>query len=224
VATQRAQSFNYFSLLGKVIRRVSGILHPFRLKKPGVGGVRLKFDSRDVTSTAVFAALYVVINIVQTITVGNPTIYGPIQLRVADFMIALTVLFGWPMVAGVTLGCFLTNAYYFLGAPDVILGPIANLTAACLVLLLRKHRLLACVTGALPIGLIVGGELWFFFSFAPATDFFGALPAWAAMIASITISSLIAVTVIGYIVLSVLSRPRIIEPLKSLGLKVLEDK
>jgi len=203
---------------------VSGILHPFRLKKPGVGGVKVKFDSRDVTSTAVFAALYVVINIVQTVTIGNPTIYGPIQLRLADFMIALTVLFGWPMIGGVTLGCFLTNAYYFLGAPDVILGPIANLIAASVVLLLRKRRVLACIAGALPIGLIVGGELWFFFSFSPSTDLFGGLPAWAAMIASITISSLIAVGVIGYIVLSAFNRRKIIETLKSLGLKVVGDK
>jgi len=118
----------------------------------------------------------------------------------------------------------LTNAYYFLGAPDVILGPIANLVAASVVLLLRRRRLLACIAGAVPIGLIVGGELWFFFSFSPSTDLFGALPAWAAMIASITISSLIAVAVIGYIVLSLLSRPSIIEPLKSRGLKVVSDK
>jgi uncharacterized membrane protein len=181
----------------------------------------VKFDSRDVTSTAVFAALYVVINVVQTISVGNPTIYGPVQLRVADFMIALAALFGWPIIGGVTLGCFLTNAYYFIGAPDVILGPIANLIAACLVLSLRKRRLLACVIGALPIGLIVGGYLWLFF---PPPEVFGALPAWAAMIASITISSLIAVAVIGYALLSVLSRPSIIEPLKSRGLKVVTQK
>jgi uncharacterized membrane protein len=158
------------------------------------------------------------------ISVGNPTIYGPIQLRVADFMIALAALFGWPMIGGVTLGCFLTNAYYFIGAADVILGPIANLIAACLVLFLRKRRLLACVMGALPIGSIVGGYLWLFFSFAPSTELFGALPAWAAMIASLTISSLIAVAVIGYGLLSVLSRPNIIGPLKSRGLKVVAEK
>ena len=179
----------------------------------------MKFDSRDLTLTALFAALYVVINIVQSFSVGNPTVYGPIQLRIADFMIALTALFGWPMVAGVTLGCFLTNGYFFIGAPDIILGPIANLIAACLVLALRKHRLLACVSGALPIGLIVGGYLWLFF---PPPETLSVLPAWAAMIVSITISSVIAVGVIGYLVLSVLSRPRIIEPLKSRGLKVLK--
>jgi uncharacterized membrane protein len=181
----------------------------------------VKFDSRDLTSTAVFAALYVIINIVQMVSVGNPTIYGPIQLRVADFMIALTALFGWPMIGGVTLGCFLTNAYYFIGAPDVILGPIANLIAACLVLFLRKRRLLACVMGALPIGFIVGSYLWLFF---PPPEVLGTLPAWAAMIASITISSLIAVAVIGYALLSVLSRPSIMEPLKSRGLKVVAPK
>jgi uncharacterized membrane protein len=181
----------------------------------------MKLDSRDLTLTAVFAALYVVINIVQTVSIGNPTIYGPVQLRVADFMIALTALFGWPMISGVTLGCFLTNAYYFIGAPDVILGPIANLIAACLVLFLRKRRLLACIVGALPIGFIVGGYLWLFF---PPPEVLGTLPAWAAMIASITISSLIAVAVIGYALLSILSRPSIIEPLKSRGLKVVAQK
>ena len=180
----------------------------------------MKFDSRDITLTGLFAALYVVLNIVQSFSIGNPTVYGPIQLRIADFMIALTALFGWPMIAGVTLGCFLTNGYFFIGAPDVILGPIANLIAAILVLALRKHRLLACISGALPIGLIVGGYLWLFF---PPPDTFSVLPAWAGMIVSITISSVIAVGVVGYLVLSVLSRPRIIEPLRSRGLKILKN-
>ncbi len=180
----------------------------------------MKFDSRDLALTGVLAALYVVINIVQTVTIGNPTIYGPVQLRVADFMIALAILFGWPLVGGVTIGCLLTNAYYFIGAPDVILGPIANLIAASLVLLLRKRRLLACIGGALPVGLIVGGYLWLLL---PPPDVFAALPAWAAMIGSLTVSSLIAVAVIGYLVLSILSRPNIIEPLKSRGLKVVDQ-
>jgi hypothetical protein len=111
-----------------------------------------------------------------------------------------------------------TNAYYFLGAPDVILGPVANLVAALIVMLLRKHKLFACVVGALPIGVIVGGYLWMFF---PPPDIFGALPAWAGMIISITVSSLIAVAVIGYILLSTLSRPQVLVPLKSRGLKTL---
>ena len=200
-------------------------LHPFRRKiNPGVGGVRVKFDSRDLALTAVFAALYAMINVVQSFTIGNPTIYGPIQLRIADCLIALAALFGWPIVGGVTLGCFLTNSYYFLGAPDVILGPIANVIAASLILYLRKRRLLACVVGALPIGVIVGSYLWFFFPFLSPPEILNVLPAWSAMIVSITISSLIAIAVIGYALLSVLSRPSVIEPLKSRGLKVIAEK
>jgi uncharacterized membrane protein len=180
----------------------------------------LKIDSKDVASTAVFAALYVVINVLQMITVGNPTVYGPVQLRVADCLIALAVLLGWPVVAGVTVGCFLTNAYYFLGFQDVMLGPIANLVAATLVFMLRKHRFMACVAGALPVGLMVGSYLSIFFPFLSPPEALNALPALAAMVISITVSSLIAIAGVGYTLLLILSRPSILEPLKSRGLKV----
>jgi len=174
-------------------------------------------DSRDLALTASFSALYVIVNVVQMVTVGNPTVYGPVQLRVADCLIALAALLGWPVAGGVTLGCLLTNAYYFIGVQDVFLGPIANLVAASIIFILRKHRFVACITGALPIGIIVGGYLWIFF---PPPDVLNVLPAWIAMIASITVSSLIAVAGIGYVLLSILSKRSIIEPLKSRGLKV----
>jgi len=179
-----------------------------------------KLDTRDLSLFAAFASLYVVVNVVQMISIGNPTVYGPVQLRIADCLIALSALLGWPVVAGVTVGCFLTNAYYFLGPVDVVFGPVANLVAAGIILLLRKNRLLACIVGAMPIGIIVGGYLWVFF---PPPDIFGFLPVWAAMIFSITISSLIAIAVVGYSLLTILSRPGVIEPLKSRGLKVLTE-
>ena len=186
------------------------------LGNPGVGGDKVKTNSKDITLTAVFAALYVTINVLQMSIIGNPTIFGPIQLRIADCLIALTVLFGWPVVGGVTLGCFLTNAYYFLGPQDVIFGPIANLIAASVVLLLRKRRFFACVAGALPIGLVVGAYLPIFFR---PPQLLSALPVWAAMIISITVSSLIAIAGIGYLLLTAIERSGVIEPLKSRRLK-----
>lgn len=197
-----------------------GASHPFRHKNPGVVEVKnLRIDTKDITLTAVFTSLYVVINLIQAATVGNPAISGPVQLRVADSLIALAALLGWPVAAGVTVGCVLTNAYAFLDPVDVVLGPIANLTAASLVLLLRKRQLPACIIAAFPIGIIVGGGyLWWFFE--PPSIFGLSLPTWMAMMISITISSLIATAVIGYALLKILSRPGIIEPLKSRGLKV----
>jgi uncharacterized membrane protein len=182
----------------------------------------MRFDARDVTLSAVFAALYVTINVLQTVSIGNPTIYGPTQLRLADCLIAMAALLGWPVIGGVTLGCFLTNAYYFLGTTDVIFGPVANLLAATTVFLLRRHHFTACVTGALPVGLIVGGYLWIFFS---PPEVLNILPAWAAMIISITISSLVSIGGIGYTFLSIMSKQNITRSLQSRGLKMVnQDK
>ena len=178
----------------------------------------MKLDSKTVTLGALFAALYVVINVVQSFSIGNPTVYGPIQLRVSDCLIALSALFGWSVVGGVTVGCLLTNAYYFVSPVDVILGPIANLVAASIVLYLRRRRLLACVSGAFPIGLIVGSYLWIYFQ-PPAI--LAAVPIWVGMIISVTISSVIAVGVLGYALLSALSRKGILDSLRSHGLNVL---
>ena len=184
---------------------------------PGEEDKIVKFDSRDLALASVLAALYVVVNVVQMVSVGNPTVYGPIQLRVADCLIALSALLGWPVVAGVTAGCFLTNAYYFIGIQDVAFGPVANFAAATIVLLMRKHHFIGCVSGALPIGFIVGSYLWVFF---PPPEVLSTLPVWAAMVISVTASSLISVAGIGYVLLSILNRKDVIEPLKSHGLKV----
>ena len=164
-----------------------------------------KIGSRDITLAALFASLYVVINVLQGLTVGNPSIYGPIQLRVADCLIALSILFGLPVIFGVTFGCVLTNLYAFISPVDVALGPIANFIAATVVYTLRKRPLLGCIFGAFPIGLIVGGGyLWWFFK---PPDIFGlGLPAWAAMAISITLSSLVALAVIGYLLMEALVR------------------
>jgi predicted membrane protein len=115
----------------------------------------------------------------------------------------------------------LTNAYYFIGIQDVAFGPIANFVAAAIVLSTRKHHFIGCVLGALPIGFIVGGYLWMFF---PPPNVLGALPVWAAMMISVTASSLIAIAGIGYLLLSALSRKDVVEPLKSHGLKVVADR
>jgi len=169
--------------------------------------------TNEISLTVVFSSLYAVLIIVLA-----PISYGPVQLRVADCLIPLAALFGWPAIAGVTVGCFFGNAYFWMGPQDVILGAIANLIAASVIFLLRKRPFLACVVGSLPIGVIVGSYLWMFF---PPPEIFGLqLPIWAAMIASITISTLIAVAGIGYALLKALSRSGIADALRSRGLKL----
>lgn len=167
----------------------------------------------EISLTIVFSSLYAVLLIALA-----PISYGPIQLRVADCLIPLAALFGWPVISGVTIGCFLGNAYYWLGPQDVVFGTIANLVAAIIIFVLRNRQFLACVLGSLPIGIIVGGYLWMFF---PPPSIFGLqLPLWSAMIVSITLSTLIAVAGIGYALLKALSSSSVTAALKSRGLKI----
>jgi uncharacterized membrane protein len=167
----------------------------------------------EITLAIVFSSLYAVLLVALA-----PISYGPIQLRVADCLIPLAALFGWPVISGVTIGCFLGNAYYWLGPQDVVFGTIANLIAATIIFVLRNRQFVACVLGSFPIGIIVGGYLWIFFT--PPEIFGLELPVWGAMIASITISTLIAVAGIGYLILKALSSSSVSMALKSYGVKV----
>lgn len=167
----------------------------------------------EISLAIVFSSLYAVLLVALA-----PISYGPIQLRVADCLIPLAALFGWPVISGVTIGCFMGNAYYWLGPQDVVFGTIANLVAATIIFVLRNRKFLACVLGSLPIGIIVGGYLWIFF---PPPDIFGLqLSLWSAMIVSITLSTLIAVAGIGYALLKALSSSSVTDALKSRGLKI----
>lgn len=186
----------------------------------------MKFDSRDVALTAVLAALYAVLVIVQGLSAA-----ATVQLRIADCLIPLSALFGLPGILGVTFGAVVSNAYTSAAMPngvyDVVFGPLANLIAGSLIYLLRNRRLLGCILGSVVIGLIVGSYVWLIFG--PSSNVFGFefpsnWPVWATSVVGITVSSLVAIAVIGYILLTTLSRRSIIEPLESRGLKVVSKK
>ncbi|MEM3699337.1 MAG: QueT transporter family protein [Candidatus Bathyarchaeia archaeon] len=186
----------------------------------------MKFDARDIALTAVFAALYAVLVAIQGLSAA-----ASIQLRFADCLIPLSALFGWPAIVGVSLGCSVGNAATSAALPngiyDVAFGPIANLIAGSLIYVLRNRRLVGCVMGSMVIGVFVGSYIWMIFG-APS-NFFGiefpaAWPIWVTSIVSITASSLVAIAIIGYALLTALSKPNIIEALKSKGLKVAAEK
>lgn len=170
-------------------------------------------ETKEISLAIIFSSLYAILVIFLA-----PISFGPIQLRIADSLIPLAALFGWPVIAGVSIGCIFGNAYFWLGPQDVIFGAMANFIAAIIIFKLRKRPFLGCIIGSLPIGIIVGGYLWLFFGFQ-APDIFG-LSLWGAMILSITISTLIVVVGIGYILLLSLRHSGIITTLKSWGLKI----
>jgi uncharacterized membrane protein len=68
-----------------------------------------------ISTAAVYAAMYVALTLV-----FSPISYGIINLRVANILIGLVPIIGWPAVLGQTLGVFMANQSA-LGDP---LGPI----------------------------------------------------------------------------------------------------
>ena len=82
--------------------------------------------------SAVIAALYAAVSLALA-----PLSFGPIQIRIAEAMTLLPILFP-EAIAGVTLGCFLTNligailGVNLLGFFDVFAGTLATFLAAML--------------------------------------------------------------------------------------------
>jgi uncharacterized membrane protein len=102
-------------------------LHPFRLEKPrdwrreeNINKTENKTAPKSrrsllISTAAIYAAMYVVLALV-----FNPISYGAINLRVANVLIGLVPIIGWPAVLGQTMGVFIANQPAF-GDP---LGPI----------------------------------------------------------------------------------------------------
>jgi uncharacterized membrane protein len=154
-------------------------------------------NTKKISLTAVIAALYAAIVILLA-----PISFGPIQLRVADALIPLAALLGLPAVYGVALGALVANTYWFLSPIDVVLGALANLIAGYIIFRYKEKLIPASLAASISIGVVVGGYLWLFF---PPPSILGIqLPAWLGMIISITLSSILAVTVIGLSLLKLL--------------------
>ena len=175
-------------------------------------------ETKEIALAAVIAALYAALVIILA-----PVSFGPIQLRVADCLIPLAALLGWPAVLGVSLGAFIGNAYFmsFTGPIDVVLGTVANLVAAAIIFRLRDRLVPACTAGSVAIGVIVGGYLWIYF---PPPEIMGLnLPAWLGMMVSVTLSSLVAVSIIGYMLVQSLRASGFKGVAESRGLKTYLD-
>ena len=115
------------------------------------------WTTRNVALAALLAALY-----------GAYVLYfgfisfGPLQFRLVDALLPLSILFGPPAIVGVTIGCFIGNALGpNLGVIDIVGGPTANFLAATLAWLITRKKFrgswpLAVALEILVVAVIVG--------------------------------------------------------------------
>lgn len=142
--------------------------------------------SVSVTLTAVFAAVYAV-----GVVVLAQISFLPFQVRVADALLPLSMLFGWPAVVGLSLGALVANIFGGLGPVDMVGGAIANFLATFIAWRIARHKskswgVVGVVVEILVVSLIVGSYLSYLFAIPIVTG-------WA----EVMLGSIIAIGILG---------------------------
>ena len=86
----------------------------------------VKMDSKQIALISIFAALYAI----GVISLA-PFSYGLVQVRIADALLPLSIVFGMPVVIGLSLGTFIANILnpVNLGPIDILGGTVTNFIA-----------------------------------------------------------------------------------------------
>jgi uncharacterized membrane protein len=160
---------------------------------------RARWSSRGVALAAILAALYAAY-----VFYFSVTSFQVVQVRVVDALLPLSVIFGPPAIAGVTLGVFVGN---LLGSPfgpiDIVGGTIANLVAATLAWQVGRRRfrgswLIAIALEIAAVTVIVGSYLVVLTS-SPS------VPLWVGWV-EFLVSEVIAIGILGYPLLKAVDR------------------
>ncbi len=165
--------------------------------------------TKEVSLTAVFAVLYAV-----SVAVLAPISFSIFQVRVADALLPLAILFGWPAIIGVSLGTIVANFFGGLGIVDVIGGTIANFIATLFAWKIgfkkvKFSRIYAIICEIILVTIIVGSYLSYLFNMPLILGLSGVL-----------MGSIIAIGILGYLLLTALSRPFIIKTFRKHGVRL----
>ena len=119
----------------------------------------MRLNTKKLAVVTIFAALYAV-----GVIFLAPISFGIVQVRVADALLPLSMIFGLPCALGLSLGCLVSNVFGGLGIVDIVGGAAANLVACTLAWYIGRkgwsiHRFMGTVAETVAVGLIVGGYL-----------------------------------------------------------------
>ncbi|MEM0011190.1 MAG: QueT transporter family protein [Candidatus Bathyarchaeia archaeon] len=175
----------------------------------------MKSRTRSLAVSSILASLYAVL----VVTLA-PFSFLPFQVRIADALLPLSIVFGIPAAYGLSIGCAVANyaggLMLFGGASiiDVTGGAIANFLACYLAWLIGrqggvKRRFVASLVQTAVITLIVGSYLWVLVGMPGTYDIFGLeLPGLFAVIVGVAIGSVIAINVLGFALEEAVRRTR----------------
>ena len=164
-------------------------------------------NTQTFTKIAMIAAIYTVVSLVLA-----PFSYGNIQVRIAEALTILPLIYR-PSIAGVTLGCFLTNLIGAMmgvnptGMIDAVVGTAATLFAAILTYQLRDRKIAGIPVPSLLMTVIFN----FFFVGMELSVLYFEGNVWLGLLimgTEVAIGELISV-IIGYFLVKALDRTEI---------------
>jgi uncharacterized membrane protein len=164
------------------------------------GKLHLRIRSIDLALIGVYAALYAALVVV----LGGFS-YGPVQVRVADSLVAVVPLLGLPGVLGHTLGVFIANMFSTAGLID-LLNTIPSFTMAFVVYYVYKRTqndytvIGTCIAYSVVLGVTVGWMLSYVLS----------LPLLTTM-AYVAIGNTVASVLIGWPLFKILKRTGVLQ-------------
>ena len=165
-------------------------------KKPGVGRIKVQDKTKKLALISMYAALYAALVIFLP-----ETSYGPIQLRIADSLVAAIPLFGFAGVLGHTLGVFISGAFSPLGLID-LLNTVPSFVMAFIVYFVYKKSgandytvIVTCLAYSAVVGTTVGYMLAYILD----------LPV-IATVAYVIAGSIIVSTILGWPLFKVLKK------------------
>lgn len=153
---------------------------------------------------AIFAALYAI-----GVVFLAPISFQLFQVRIADALLPLSILFGWPAVLGLTIGAFVANFFGGLGPVDIIGGAFANFVATLAAWKIVQSRsklrvALGVASEIAVITFIVGSYLSYLFGIPLEAGWLGVL-----------LGSIVAIGALGSLLLFALSTERMTSLLRS---------
>jgi len=163
-------------------------------------------NAREVAMAALVAAMYA------ALVVALPMVsFMMWQVRLADALLMLSTVLGWPAVVGVALGCFLGNltapwGSALLVAIDAVLGSVTNLIASYIAYIVAykkglKHKILAACAEIAVVSIVVGSYLKFLLEWSFGVD----VPLWLS-IAGVVPGSLVAIGGLGTLLSAALEK------------------
>jgi uncharacterized membrane protein len=109
-------------------------LHPFRHKNPGVGGLELKIETKDIALVSIFASLYAVL-----VYVFAPVSFYTLQFRVAG-VLRPAIAKKWVLSIGYAIGVIVGNLFSpFSGPYELVFMPLVSLVAGIVGFIVAKR-------------------------------------------------------------------------------------